>query len=90
MPRVDYIKIEYTMHQIEASQLSQFIKRTENLKIDQLMRAEVVFYHEDPFFKLSCSEGKFNQAHLFLQIFDEVDLETQVWGMVHVLRERQG
>jgi hypothetical protein len=87
MPRADYIRIDYYMDQIQATQLGRFIERTENFKIDQLTRAEVVFYHEDPFFQLSRPEGKFNQAHLRVQIFDELHLEMQVRGMVHVLRQ---
>jgi hypothetical protein len=88
MPRVDYISIEYPMHQIQASQLSRFIERTENFKIDQLTRAEVVFYDEDPFFALGRPKGKSNQDNLIVKIlFDEAYLETHVRAMVYVLRQ---
>jgi hypothetical protein len=87
MPQVDDIRIEYAMHQIQASQLSRFIERTENFKIDQLTQAEVVFYHEDPFFALGRPKGKFNQAHLSVKIFDDAHLETQVQSMANVLRQ---
>ena len=49
------------------------------------MHMEVIFYDEDPIFILSCQEGKFNQGNLLVQIFKEAHLETQVWGMVHIL-----
>jgi hypothetical protein len=87
MPRVDHVRIEYPMHQIRASQLSRFIERTENFKIDQLTRAEVVIYDEDPFFALGRPKGKFDQARLIVQIFDEAHLEIQVQRVVHVLRQ---
>jgi hypothetical protein len=54
------------MYQNQASQLSRFIERTENFKIDQFTHVELVFYHEDPFFALGCQEGKFNQACLLV------------------------
>jgi hypothetical protein len=57
------------------------------VKIDQLTRAEVVFYDEDPFFALGRPKGKFNQTHLSVQIFDEAHLEMQVLGIVHILRQ---
>lgn len=87
MPRVDYIGVEYPMYLSQASQLSRFIERTENFKVEQFTRAEIVFYHEDPFFALGRQEGKFNQARLLVRIFEEAHLETQVRGMVHILRQ---
>ena len=49
------------------------------------MHVEVIFYDEDPIFILSRQEGKFYQGNLLVQIFEEAHLETQVWGMVHIL-----
>jgi hypothetical protein len=87
IPRVSYIRIEYPMHLIQATQLSRFIERTENFKIDQFTRAEVAIFNEHLFIDFDCPEGKFSQAHLFLEILDEVHLETRVRGMVHILRQ---
>ncbi|KAH8978491.1 hypothetical protein EDB92DRAFT_1273207 [Lactarius akahatsu] len=40
MPRVDDLRIVYFMQEIEATQLSRFLDRTENLKLDQFNRAK--------------------------------------------------
>ncbi|KAH8994642.1 hypothetical protein EDB83DRAFT_2477466, partial [Lactarius deliciosus] len=44
-PRVDDFRIEYLAHdEIQATQLSRFIDRTENLKLDQFNRPQLNFY----------------------------------------------
>ena len=88
MPLIYRIAIEYTMamHQIQVSQLSRFVERTQNFKIDHFKRAEVVFYHGDPYFAFDRPEG---ESYLFVKTLDEDDapLEVQIRGMVHVLRQ---
>ena len=87
MPRVDYINIEYHAYQIQASQLSRFIERTQNFDINQLTHSEVVFYDEDPFFALGRQEGELDRDHLLVRILKEADLETQVRGLAHIFRQ---
>ncbi|KAH9038017.1 hypothetical protein EDB83DRAFT_2677817 [Lactarius deliciosus] len=84
-PRVDDLRIEYFTHQIQAPELSRFIDRTENLKLDQFSRAEVTFYRNIVDVELNCSQGKCRQARLFLEILDQPYLNTQVPGVAHVL-----
>ncbi|KAH9169289.1 hypothetical protein EDB89DRAFT_2231385 [Lactarius sanguifluus] len=84
-PRVDDLKIEYFTHQIQAPELSRFIDRTENLKLDQFSRAEVTFYRNIVDVELNCSQGKCRHACLFLEILDQPYLNTQVPGVAHVL-----
>ncbi|KAH8994643.1 hypothetical protein EDB83DRAFT_2477472 [Lactarius deliciosus] len=48
MPRVDDLTIVYFMHEIEATQLSRFLDRTENLKLDQFDRAKVELNSSSP------------------------------------------
>ena len=87
MPRADYIGMEYITYQIQASQLSRFIERTENFKIEQFTRAEVVFFDEDPFFVLGRQEGEINQPRLHVRVYEDPNLEAHVRGMVHILRQ---
>ena len=86
MPRVYSITIEYAMHQIQVSQLSRLLERTQSFKIDYFTRVEVVFYHEDPYFVFDHPEGK---PYLSMQMLDEAraPLEVQVRIMVHVLHQ---
>ena len=84
-PRIDSVMIEYFMHQIQASQLSRFIERTENLKIDQFTRARVQFYGDDSLFGLRRLQETWSDAHLLLRILGEECLEVQVQGMAHLL-----
>ncbi|KAH9037710.1 hypothetical protein EDB84DRAFT_1577534 [Lactarius hengduanensis] len=84
-PRVDDLRIEYFTHQIQALELSRFIDRTENLKLDQFSRADVTFYRGIVDVELNCSQGKCHQARLFLEILDQPYLNTQVPCVSHVL-----
>ncbi|KAH9012060.1 hypothetical protein EDB85DRAFT_2224098 [Lactarius pseudohatsudake] len=43
-PRVDDFRIEYLAHEIQATQLTRFLDRTEHLKLDQFTRTRVTFH----------------------------------------------
>jgi hypothetical protein len=79
------IMIEYFRHQIQASQLSRFIERTENLKIDQFTRARVQFYGDDSLFGLRRLQDTWFNAHFLLRISGDAFLEAQVQDMAHLL-----
>ncbi|KAH9011540.1 hypothetical protein EDB83DRAFT_2680688 [Lactarius deliciosus] len=85
--RVDDVRIEYFMHEIQATQLSRFLDHTENLKPDQFNRAEVTFYSDITRVELYSSypKGKRRQACLTLEILDQPWLNTQVPCAVQVL-----
>ena len=84
-PRVDSLTIEYTLHRIQASQLSWYIERTENLKIDQFMRAQLYFYTDNSLFGLNRSQGEWIESRFLMKIIDEAYLEEHVWEMVHLI-----
>ncbi|KAH8980978.1 hypothetical protein EDB86DRAFT_3247814 [Lactarius hatsudake] len=86
-PRVDDVRIEYFVHEIQATQLSRFLDHTENLKPDQFNRAEVTFYSDITRVELYSSypKGKRRQACLTLEILDQPWLDTQVACAVQVL-----
>ena len=82
-PQVSFVVIEYFIHENnQVSQLSQFIERTENLKIDQFACARVFFYAEESRFELNCPRGP---AFLSLTITGFTVLEIQVMVMADVL-----
>ncbi|KAN0131221.1 hypothetical protein V8E53_010925 [Lactarius tabidus] len=83
-PRLNNLWIEYFLHQIEAPQLSQFLDRTENLKLRQFRHAEVTFYPLTIGIQLDCSR-EFHQPQLFLDILDIPWLDEQVLCMADVL-----
>ena len=56
-PRVDCVKIEYYVQDIRALRLSRFLDRTENLKLNQFMRARVLFFSEEFSVELDCPQG---------------------------------
>jgi hypothetical protein len=49
-------------------QLSQFINRTESLKLNRFRRAEVTFDHQHIHIRLDCSQGECRQAQLSMDI----------------------
>ena len=57
-PQLEHLRVEYFMQRIlflEVPQLSQFIYRTENLKIDHFRHAEVAFRYGDIALTFDCS-----------------------------------
>jgi hypothetical protein len=84
-PQVDFVMIEYFMHQTQASQLSRFIERTENLKIDQFTRAQVYFHDGALLFGFSRSQEWWGEVHLLLKISGEASLEAQVQDVALVI-----
>lgn len=56
------------MEQIQVPELSQFIARTENLKIDRFTHAEGTFNEDsDIYFELRCPQGEHRLAHCSLK-----------------------
>jgi hypothetical protein len=86
-PRLYQLKLEYFVREIQALQLSRFIKRTENLNTRQFTRADVIFYNLDSCFELDCPQGNSSQAQLGLKIIDQPYLEAQVLSLTAVLAE---
>jgi hypothetical protein len=84
-PRVNFVRIEYSMHRIQAFELCRFIERTENLKIDQFTRAQLFFYDDDSFFGLCRSQEAWSESHLHLKIIGVASLEVQVRDMAHLI-----
>jgi hypothetical protein len=87
MPQLDNVRIEYFMQeiQLEVPQLSQFIDRTENLKIDHFRHAKVAFFFKDISFTLDRAQSGCHQAQLSLKILNQEQLEMQVPCVAHVL-----
>ena len=84
-PEIDAVIIEYSNHQIEISQLLQFIERTENLKIDQFARARVQFTNNKYSFALGRSQEAWCECNVHLQIEGEASIEAQVEDMAHLI-----
>ncbi|KAH8986357.1 hypothetical protein EDB92DRAFT_2116480 [Lactarius akahatsu] len=84
-PRLDDLAIEYFVQEIQATQLSRFIDRTKNLKLDKFCRAEVTFFYEDTYVEFDYPQGGRRQARLSLKILGQVWLHRQVPCVVQVL-----
>jgi hypothetical protein len=84
-PRVKFVSIDYSMHRIQALQLSRFIERTEILKIDQYTRATVYFYVDECSFGLNRSQEAWTRGNLNLNVTGEASLEVQVRHMAHLI-----
>lgn len=92
-PRLNHIKIEYVsvgIQLIRALKLSQFVERTENLKLDKFTRAKVIFYEDNSYFELGSLQGKCSQAHLSLEVCYKESLLVQVSYMADVLGQLAG
>lgn len=76
-PRVHCVEIDFYVHDHRALQLSRFLNRTENLKLDQFMRARLILSPEDFSFKLDYPPGNCCQAVLSLTIYQD-------WGVMPV------
>ncbi|KAH9029659.1 hypothetical protein EDB85DRAFT_1965364, partial [Lactarius pseudohatsudake] len=84
-PQLYDLRIEYFERQIQATQLSRFVDRTENLKPDQFSRAKATFFYDDIYVEFDCPQGSHRQARLSLKILGQPWLDTQVPCMAHVL-----
>ena len=83
-PRLETLRIEYLAVHVLAPQLSRFIDRTENLRIDQCRRAEVGFSFRDSYVEFE-HPGECHQARLSLKVLNTDWLEGQISEMVHIL-----
>jgi hypothetical protein len=84
-PQLNHVGIGYTVYEIEALQLSRFIERTENFKLDNFTRAKVIFYRRDSYFELVCPQGKCK-----VEFSCQDDLYNQVLCMADVLGQLAG
>ncbi|KAH9161024.1 hypothetical protein EDB89DRAFT_2080996 [Lactarius sanguifluus] len=85
-PRVDDFRIEYLAHEIiEATQLSRFLDRTENLKLDQFNRAKVTFCYSYVHVELNSSRPQGEHVAPLTLVMDGGGLDTQVLYVVQVL-----
>ncbi|KAH9161022.1 hypothetical protein EDB89DRAFT_809941 [Lactarius sanguifluus] len=85
MPRVDDLTIVYFMHEIEATQLSRFLDRTENLKLDQFNRAKVTFYYCYVQVELNSSRPQGEHEDGLTLVMEGGGLDTHVLRVVQVL-----
>ena len=83
-PRLDNLRIEYYADDIKASQLSQFINHTENLKLSWFKIVKVMFYPLATFVQLDCLP-ECHQAWLILDFLDVEWLDEQVPYVTNVL-----
>ncbi|KAH9038001.1 hypothetical protein EDB83DRAFT_2554382 [Lactarius deliciosus] len=84
-PQLYDLRIEYFKRQIQATQLSRFVDRTENLKPDQFSRAKATFFYEDIYVEFDCPQGSRRRARLSLSILGQARLDAQVPCVAHVL-----
>ncbi|KAH9161029.1 hypothetical protein EDB89DRAFT_2235302 [Lactarius sanguifluus] len=84
-PQLYDLRIEYFKRQIQATQLSRFVDRTENLKLYQFSRAKATFFYEDIYVEFDCPQGNHRQARLSLKILGQAWLDAQVPCVAHVL-----
>ncbi|KAH9037717.1 hypothetical protein EDB84DRAFT_1437375 [Lactarius hengduanensis] len=84
-PQVDDFRIEYFSHEIQATQLSRFLDRTENLKLDQLNRAKVTFYYNYAQVELNSSRPQEEHEARLTLVMDGGLLDTQVPWVVQAL-----
>jgi hypothetical protein len=84
-PRLDQLKLDYFVCEIEALQLSRYIKHTENFNTCQFTHADVIFYNLDSCFKLDRPQQNSSRAQLGLNIIDQPYLAAQVCSLTAVL-----
>ncbi|KAH9005729.1 hypothetical protein EDB86DRAFT_1126806 [Lactarius hatsudake] len=84
-PRVDDFGIEYLAHEIQTTQLSRFLDRTENLKFDRLNRVKVTFCYNYPQVELNSSPPQGEHEARLTLVLDRGWLDTQVLCVVRVL-----
>ncbi|KAH9037714.1 hypothetical protein EDB84DRAFT_1129828 [Lactarius hengduanensis] len=85
-PRVHDFRIEYLVHEeIEATQLSRFIDRTENLKLDQFNRAQLNFYFNYAQVEINSSRPQGEHEARLTLVWDRIWLEAQLRFVVQVL-----
>ncbi|KAH8986382.1 hypothetical protein EDB92DRAFT_1949290 [Lactarius akahatsu] len=85
-PRVHDFRIEYLAHEeIQATQLSRFIDRTENLKLDQFNRAKVNFYFFYAQVEINSSRPQREHEARLTLVWDRTWLDAQLRYVVQVL-----
>ncbi len=85
-PRVEDVRIEYFMQEVQTHQLSQFIGRSANLKLAQFKRAQVTFHFYQAYVELDLPRGECHQAYLSLTVLPvDPGLNSLVPSMVNVL-----
>ncbi|KAH9161026.1 hypothetical protein EDB89DRAFT_1914129 [Lactarius sanguifluus] len=84
-PQVDDFRIEYFSDEIQATQLSRFLDRTENLKLDRLNRAKVTFYYNYAQVELNSSRPQGEHEARLTLVLNGGLLYTQVLRVVQVL-----
>ncbi|KAH9029650.1 hypothetical protein EDB85DRAFT_1507722 [Lactarius pseudohatsudake] len=88
-PRVDDLRIGYFTHEIQATQLTRFLDRTEHLKpeLDQFNRTRVTIYHDVVTVELDSSapRGKHRRARLTLEVVNQAWLDMQILCVVEIL-----
>ncbi|KAH9029663.1 hypothetical protein EDB85DRAFT_1965396 [Lactarius pseudohatsudake] len=84
-PQVADFRIEYFSHEIQATQLSRFLDRTENLKLGQLNRAKVTFYYNYAQVELNSSRPQEEHEARLTLVMDGGLLDTQVPWVVQAL-----
>ncbi|KAH8984336.1 hypothetical protein EDB92DRAFT_1950892 [Lactarius akahatsu] len=84
-PRVEDIRIEYSMKEVQTRQLSQFIGRS-NLKRAQFRRAKVTFGSYRIYINLDLPQGECLQAKFFIEMVPRhATAVSQIMCVVHVL-----
>ncbi|KAH9019849.1 hypothetical protein EDB84DRAFT_1516200 [Lactarius hengduanensis] len=84
-PQVDDFRIEYFLHEVQATQLSRFLDRTENLKLDQLNRAKVTFHYNYAQVELNSSRPQGEHEARLTLVMNGGLLDTQVPYVVQAL-----
>ncbi|KAH8996938.1 hypothetical protein EDB86DRAFT_953602 [Lactarius hatsudake] len=84
-PRVDNFRIAYLAHEIQATQLSRFLDRTENLKLDQFNCAKVTLCYNYVQVELNSSRPQGEHDARLTLVMDGYGLDTHVLCVVQVL-----
>ncbi|KAH9168483.1 hypothetical protein EDB89DRAFT_2203228 [Lactarius sanguifluus] len=84
-PRVEDVRIDYLMDEVQTRQLSQFIDRS-NLKLAQFRRAKVTIHPDSVNIELDLPQGECIHAKFFIQmILDDTPIVPPLLYVVHVL-----
>jgi hypothetical protein len=84
MPQVEVVNIQYFKPEVEASQLSQFVGRTANLKFAQFRHAQLTFDFHNAYIGLHGPQVECQQAQFTLTIWDP-EFNFPISSMVNVL-----
>ncbi|KAH9169039.1 hypothetical protein EDB89DRAFT_1908958 [Lactarius sanguifluus] len=84
-PRVEDVRIDYLMDEVQTHQLSQFIDHS-NLKLAQFRRAKVTIHPDSVNIELDLPQGKCIHAKFFIQmILDDTPIVPPLLYVIHVL-----